>query len=399
MFLNSENPVDHEADNAWKLAMAQKSILDPEAFADFMLAKTSRTFALNIKVLPTGLRNQVRLAYLFCRMADTLEDDAELASTKKISLLQDFRGLFPPSQGWESRLGAFLASLPESWGISDKWDQRLVAHSSWIFPLLNKFSAPSINAVSICIQEMCDGMIRFTARQDRGHQGQGGAVLIETLEDLDNYCYFVAGTVGNLLCELFTLHSQLISKKRARRLKSLSVSFGLGLQLTNILKDIHDDKLRNVSYIPQALLMQEHLSDQSFLAPEGHEGAKRIMTQLIRKTKSHLEDALTYTCLLPRLEPRLRLFCLWPLFMAAETVVLMAANLDRNQDEIKMKITRIQVKQIVRKTSLACWSNHWLRSMFQTTMDRLELALTKVESASQPLESLRLENQSIGAQS
>jgi farnesyl-diphosphate farnesyltransferase len=244
-------------------------------------------------------------------------------------------------------------------------------------------------------------MVRFTARQVRAGAGQAGPVLIETLDDLDRYCYYVAGTVGNLLCELFAQHSRLIGAKRARDLKALSVSFGLGLQLTNILKDIQDDRMRNVSYIPLSLLAREHLSEQAFLSPEGREGAARIMAQLIRKARTHLEDALEYTCLLPRLEPRLRLFCLWPLFMAAETVVLIADNLDGQgfQDETKMKITRSQVQRIVRRTSLACWSNRLIRSMFRTTMDGLEARLAKAEGFSGEPRRERAASGAMGARS
>jgi farnesyl-diphosphate farnesyltransferase len=224
---------------------------------------------------------------------------------------------------------------------------------------------------------MCDGMIRFTAKQAKAVSDQEEPILIETLEDLDGYCYYVAGTVGHLLCKLFALHSNLIGVKRAHALNALSVSFGLGLQLTNILKDINEDAKRNVSYIPLSLLAQEHLSDLSFLSPEGRQGRERIMVQLIQKAKGHLEDALEYTCLLPRLEPRLRLFCLWPLFMAAESIVLIAHNLEAKQGETSHKISRARVKRIVGKTSLVCWSNSLIRHMFHSTLESLESSLEK----------------------
>jgi hypothetical protein len=87
---------------------------------------------------------------------------------------------------------------------------------------------------------------------------------------------------------------------------------------------------------------------------------------------------MEYTCLLPRLEPRLRLFCLWPLFMAAENLVVMAGSPDGAPAEGKLKISRGQVKDIVTRTSLACWSNLWLRRMFRETMARLDARLKTV---------------------
>lgn len=391
---------DDDREAKWRSSMASGRIEDPQAFAAFLLEKTSRTFALNIQVLPAGLRRQVLLAYLFCRMADTLEDDADLPEAAKARLLEAFRGLFPPGPTSEGRIAAFRALLPPEWGESARWDRLLVWHCHWILPQLAAFPARAVDAISRCVDEMCVGMIDFTRRQgqvreargrkawDRegpggdawGHAARGreavgrdGQVLIGSVEDLDRYCYYVAGTVGNLLCDLFTLHSPLIGEKRSRALRSLSVSFGLGLQLTNILKDVQEDRGRNVSYIPSDLLAEEGTDAAAFGA--GGPAAARVMARLLAKAQGHLRDALEYTCLLPRLEPRLRLFCLWPLFMAAENLVVMAEHPGGAPAEGKLKITRGQVKDIVARTSLACWSNLWLRGMFRRTMSRLDSRL------------------------
>ncbi len=393
MFLISQKTPDPKTEAAWRKSMAEGRIEDPKAFAAFMLAKTSRTFALNIQVLPAGLRRQVLLAYLFCRMADTLEDDGDLEEAAKIRLLEAFRGLFPPGGDKQARLEAFRAALPAEWAGSERWDRLLVHHCDWIYPQLSDFPEAVAAAISRCVDEMCQGMIDFTRKQAAKRSGQA---LIGSIEDLDRYCYYVAGTVGNLLCDLFTLHSPLIGARRAKALRALSVSFGLGLQLTNILKDVQEDRRRNVSYIPSALLAEENLSVDAFLASEaqgspptaeraGDNGAAaRIMARLLHKAKTHLQDALDYSCLLPRLEPRLRLFCLWPLFMAVENLVLMGENLNGFQGEGKLKITRKQVKDIVGSTSLACWSNLWLRSMFRRSIAKLEAGLARAPAGPGP---------------
>jgi farnesyl-diphosphate farnesyltransferase len=373
-----------DTDARWKAAMAAGRIEDPQAFAAFMLEKTSRTFALNIQVLPVRLRRQVLLAYLFCRMADTLEDDTELGEPAKVRLLEAFRGLFPPGPTLEGRTAGFRAQLPPEWERSERWDRLLVWHCHWILPQLQSFPARPVDAISRCVDEMCEGMIDFTRRQEAAGDGRA---LIATLEDLDRYCYYVAGTVGNLLCELFAAHSLLIGVKRAEALRSLSVSFGLGLQLTNILKDVQEDRRRNVSFLPSELLAAEGLDAASFGgAATGAEGAAsaRVMARLLAKAQGHLRDALEYTCLLPRLEPRLRLFCLWPLFMAAENLVVMAEHPAGAPAEGKLKISRGQVKDIVARTSLACWSNAWLRRMFRRTMQRLDARLEPGLAASRP---------------
>jgi len=364
MFLISAKP-KLGSDSEWLTAMSGNRISDPKVFAEFMLVKTSRTFALNIQVLPLGLRQQVLLSYLFCRMADTLEDDAELGQDRKVQLLRNFKNIFASPTGWQSRVASFLADLPTEWSQStSRWDRLLVAHSAYIFPQLFDFSESVVRAISNCICEMCDGMIEFTTRVN--------TMLIQSIEELDKYCYYVAGTVGNLLSQLFVIHSPLISQKKATRLNALSVSFGLGLQLTNILKDIEDDRSRNVSYIPQSLLAVQNLNVENFSNPLYKMQSRKIMTQLLLKAKSHLADALEYTCLLPRMEPRLRLFCLWPLFMALETLSVLA-----DQSQTENKISRKRVSRIVLKTSLACGSNTWLRSMFNASLAEFNQQLEK----------------------
>ena len=66
----------------------------PWDYSHYMLSLVSRTFALNIQVLPTPLKRPILLAYLFCRMADTLEDDRNLSKDRKIELLAAFRLVF-----------------------------------------------------------------------------------------------------------------------------------------------------------------------------------------------------------------------------------------------------------------------------------------------------------------
>jgi farnesyl-diphosphate farnesyltransferase len=347
------------------------------AFAEFSLDKVSRTFALNIRVLPDQLRLEVMVAYLFCRMADTIEDAPDLPEAEKVSLLKGFSNLFeekdPGLEPWSGRVQAFVACLPSAWTASESWEHILLRQAEPIFSLYFEFGTPVRASVAKCVQEMCSGMGEFTLRQAKTRDGKP---LIASLEDLDSYCYYVAGTVGLLLCDLFSHHSGLIHSVKAKALKALAVSFGLGLQLTNILKDLHEDRERQVSFLPQTLLDEARLSPEGFLNPNQQQAAGQVWKRLLRKAKAHLEDAMEYSCLLPKLEPRMRLFCLWPLFMAAETLVMLAETREALQEGSHLKISRDSVKRIIRDTSMRCWSNRLLRASFRRPMNRLETLLS-----------------------
>ncbi len=360
-------------DDSWRERLRQGlSASENLAFARFALSRVSRTFALNIRILPLPLQNHVLYAYLYCRMADTLEDDSVLEPSEKIRLLKSFSALFTPAENPDENMYAFSAQLPTAWKTSPEWEHLLLVHASAILTPYLDFPVPVQQIISRCVNEMCEGMADFTAKQEKS----GGLNLIESIEDLDRYCYYVAGTVGILLCELFIGHSRHITAEKAKKLREHCVSFGLGLQLTNILKDLHDDKDRNISWLPGELLKSEHLTFQDFLhSPAAKDGRRRIYRILFAKAQKHLEDALEYSCLIPRYNRQLRLFCLWPLFMAIETLALLAESLDALTEGVRLKIPRSKVSSIVGRTQLFWWSNRWIHSEFQKPMRRLENAL------------------------
>ncbi|MCL2208279.1 MAG: squalene/phytoene synthase family protein [Fibromonadales bacterium] len=284
-------------------------------YAEETLDKVSRTFALNIKVLGKKLRRPVLLAYLYMRMADTIEDDPDLPAKDKAELLKKF------SQAVNcGNADDFVKALPQSWKTSDKPDYSLCCNASIVIPLLCDYAEPIKKAV----EEMCSGMAEFAER----------GFAIETEADLDRYCYFVAGLVGNMLTELFG----------HKELRELAISFGLALQLVNITKDMKEDSLRKVSFMPQELCRNH--------------GMDYTRKFLIQKAKRHLKDAKDYIKALPRYKHRIRLFCLWPSLMAA-------ANL-RILSEGGNKITRETVKRIVRRTTIFGWSNSWIEKEFSS---------------------------------
>ena len=343
------------------------SAAEARAFAGFALDKVSRTFALNIRVLPEPLRDQVLHAYLYCRMADTIEDDAALPASEKERLLEAFSAVFDPSLSpaeAEPRFAAFPALLPPEWRApflaEGDWERLLLAYAPVALRAFPEFPAPARAAIARCVREMCAGMADF-AKRTESRKAEGRA-LIETLEELDAYCYYVAGTVGVMLCDLFVAHAR-IPEATAARMRALCVSFGLGLQLTNILKDVGDDRERGVSWLPPGV----------------------STAGLFLKARGHLDEALEYSILIPRRQRRLRLFCLWPLFMTAETLSLLAQDshgpahfgrpeLRGDLGHQRVKMTRARVKRIVLRTGLLYFSNTWLRAEFRSLLRRLDAA-------------------------
>ena len=104
---------------------------------------------------------------------------------------------------------------------------------------------------------------------------------VYSFEDLNEYCYYVAGVVGEMLTELFCDYSSDIDAHQ-NELMNLAVSFGQGLQMTNILKDIWDDHKRGACWLPR-----EHFEKYGIERNMGY-GTALHRKMLLSKGASHL---------------------------------------------------------------------------------------------------------------
>lgn len=326
------------------------------------LPKVSRTFALNIKALKGELHRSVLLAYLFCRTIDTIEDAAELDPKIKIRLLLEFSRLLEDGAYRKESLEEWIRACARVDGSAN--DVELLSQARRIFnvfdSLLNSHREQIIGPVST----MARGMAYFQSRADAA----GGIIPIKDLDELEDYCYFVAGAVGEMLCGLFLEEMPGISEAGRRTMKENAVSFGLGLQMTNISKDVVADRARGWSYIPQSVIAERGLTLEEFHSGASLEKNLQILEKLLRKTLGHLRDALNFTLAIPRNHLSIRIFCVWPLWMAMETVAVLHNNKALLNSDDPVKISRQTVKRIVRSTPLFSFSNFLLTRSFDNIL-------------------------------
>lgn len=336
--------------------------MKPHTYCRSILTKVSRTFAINIAILRGHLYKSILCAYLFCRIADTVEDTPFDDVDEQQHLLARYRDLFIHR--------AFNADAIERWvadfesarknEMANSAELDLVHHTRLVVENYQTLPAPYRKAIDKCIVEMTAGMQETIAKK----QARTGSLYFsETISDLNRYCYFVAGTVGILLTRLFFVHSRSITRSLLRTLRSRAVSFGLGLQLTNIIKDCHTDYSRGWCYIPRELTQKNGLAPQELFEPANQSKAQKTLNDLIARAAAHLDDALDYSLQIPRRNVRIRLFCLLPLFFAIATLVEAKDNFTLLAGE-KVKISRERVKQLIRNITMLCLSNQALKSYY-----------------------------------
>ena len=311
------------------------------AYCHEILPRVSRTFALCIPLLPDALRHTTLVAYLVCRVADTIEDAVSLAPATKATLLDAWaRSL--DDDGWTA--GTITGAFP----TPQSADERLVRDADVVLREFRRLSGAQQEAVRPWVREMCSGMAEFVRRPP------GGLV---TVDDLDRYTYYVAGTVGHLLTRLFRLYDTRSAPERYERLESLATSFGRGLQLTNIIKDVADDRRRGFSFVPRQLCQLAGIRPEDLQDEKHRAEARRVLLALIEKAKRHLTDALAYSTTLPRRLYGVRLFCLTSLYFAVRTLRLAERDRRLLDPEHKVKITRAEVYRTLAVTRVIAPSN------------------------------------------
>jgi farnesyl-diphosphate farnesyltransferase len=325
--------------------------LNDDAFQDHLLQGVSRTFALTIPQLPPALAKPVSNAYLLCRIVDTIEDEVALDSARKRRFCQQFarvvRGEEPPFP-LRDELAPLLSgqTLPA--------EHELIKVLPRVIAITHGFDAEQQDALACCVEIMAQGMAEF---QD--HDLRFG---VATMDEMSLYCYYVAGVVGEMLTRLFCHYSAEIAGHRDA-MTALAVSFGQGLQMTNILKDLWDDHGRGVCWLPRDIFDAAGFDLRELRPHHNNPQFREGFRQLIGIAHGHLKNALDYTLLIPPYETGLREFCLWALGMAVLTLRKINKNLDFSASS-QVKITRRSVKATIATSRLLRSSNLGLKAAF-----------------------------------
>ena len=333
--------------------------LDDHRLQAALLEGVSRTFALTIPQLPEALYPAVANAYLLCRIVDTIEDEVSLTAEQKKQFCSQFIDIVKTGHNSQAFAETLAPLLSEQTIPAEHSLIRLIPR---VIAITHQLNANQIDALACCVETMANGMPIYQAQDLRGG--------LATLADMDAYCYHVAGCVGEMLAKLFCDYSPAINQHRAQLL-TLSVSFGQGLQMTNILKDIWDDAHRGVCWLPQDIFTETGFN-LAELTPETDDERFRIgLSHLISIAQGHLENALRYTQLLPAHETGIRNFCLWALGMAVLTLRKIKANLGFNQSH-QVKISRNSVKATILTCRLSARSNLLLSLFFNAASRSLK---------------------------
>jgi squalene synthase HpnD len=204
------------------------------------------SFYWAMRLLRQRKRRAMFAIYAFCREVDDIADEPGDANEKRARL-----------ETWRRAIQDFYSGVAGT--------------------PLTKALAESVAAFGLRKRD-------FLAVIDGMEMDAATRVRIADLEELDLYCDRVACAVGRLSTRVFGVDND--SGDR------LAYSLGQALQLTNILRDLHEDAARNRLYLPADLLAEAGIADaDEAVTVLRHRGLDEVCGRLAKVVQTHFAEA------------------------------------------------------------------------------------------------------------
>lgn len=260
---------------------------------------TSRSFAAVIQALHSELRPAICIFYLVLRGLDTVEDDMTIPLATKVPELRAFHTRLQ-ERGWR-----FSGCGPK------EKDRALLEEFNVVIDEFQKLKPAYQVVISDICMKMGNGMADFA---DRGH--------VDTIEEYNLYCHYVAGLVGIGLSQLFSASS--LEDEEVGKDTVTSNSMGLFLQKTNIIRDYLDDLTQGRTWWPKQVWEKYSQKLEHLALKSEREKAIACLNELVTDAMQHAPDVFKYMSRLRN--PTVFAFCAIPQVMAIATLALCFNN-------------------------------------------------------------------------
>lgn len=214
-----------------------------------LMKRGSSSFYKAFDALPSPRREAVHVIYAFCRIIDDSVDEPENSTYSIHELMSHFKNL-------EKADGHFI------------WPAL-----RWLFR-----SFPQLQPEPFHLQ--MEGQLRDLS-----------FTHYETMEQLESYCYLVAGTVGEMLLPV-------LREDQNEAAQEAGISLGIGMQLVNIIRDVGEDLRRGRRYVPLEVMERHGYSQLELEHGEINEPFIAVLQELrgeaLRWFEKGLENVHTY---------------------------------------------------------------------------------------------------------
>ena len=278
------------------------------------------------------------VGYLICRIADTIEDAGHVDPAVQTELLAEYERVL---RG-EARPEAFVAAV-DPWIPDDGGDDwAVVARTPRVLRAFRTFDEDARTAVGDPVRELVAGLRTFTDR----YADEGG-LRLQTVDELEEYCWYAAGTVGTLVTQLLTPGT---APGRTEQLRANARSFALLLQLVNVAKDVRRDYVEeNNVYLPAEWLADAGVTVDDLTDPENADAVANVVLRVVDRAESYLDGAQRYLEAVP--EHRGNTLSAWaiPYLLAVGTLRELRGRPADVIREGNVKVSRAEVHAVIQE--------------------------------------------------
>ena len=289
-----------------------------------LLRSVSRSFYLSVRYLPGRIQPPILLGYLLARAADTIADTSHLPAADRLHLIRMLRRSFfePPAE--------LLVLLPPAvQAQSGGGEKILLNHIPELLAAANGLATAQKPLLADLLTKITRGQQLDLERFEL----DPGMAALRSAEELDEYTYLVAGSVGEFWTKLGWLAWKNYSRLPEAESIRLGVLFGQGLQLINVLRDFASDVKLGRCYLP--------VSDPAALKTDLNQ-ARPLFDLWLKKAWENMHAAWIYVAAVRPI--RVRFACAVPVLIGIKTLEL----LDRpGPIPVGAKISRDQVRRCI----------------------------------------------------
>ena len=283
-----------------------------------VLRDVSRSFYLTLRALPAGMREATSVGYLLARASDTIADSGG-ARSERLMLLENFRKVVAGDE--VAGFFEMAAKVAGEKGVKEG-EQVLMQRLEEVFLWWQMLPDHEREAVREVVTTITLGQV-----WDLERFPEGAVVALDDAQEAEEYCYRVAGCVGEFWTEVGFGSDEGFSNNPKEQMRSLGRSYGKGLQLINILRDVAEDEERGRKYLP---------------------GSRE---DWLRKARGCMEEGLEYSRAVRG--RRARLATVLPALIGLETLDLLeTASTEELQQGVKVG------RKVVRK---CLWKAMWFK--------------------------------------
>lgn len=298
-------------------------------FCRNIMQKVSRSFALTVPLLDKRIREPVMITYLQDRLLDSFEDEGEFDNKLRKEYMDEVVNLFDPELNNEKKL---ISKIEGTAGHFKGPVRNLVENTGKIKICFDSLD-PEIQKISFrWLKEMNAGMKYYLEEQ------------VATFSQLNEYCYYVAGTVGGFLTDLLIEVGGIKGENKSALQKNF-VESGLFLQKVNIIRDIKLDIMNHRKhYWP---LQELDITEDEIIDPAFEKQARKALDKMVADVKRHSRALVDYYHAIPQEWGGYRKFYSVNNAMGYATLELIEGNTDLFYGDEKLKIKKTQVLKIL----------------------------------------------------